>query len=130
MEVDPLNQDQLFYSLAFTQRNTPYDLRVRLGDELGAVCEDQSSCGANFSCIGAFDIYSFDQNTCSRDCTQNSDCGYQGACIFDDFGPSKCLQRCDLGLNCLSPSLVCEQGLNSLDESNVSVCVGLVYDDE
>jgi hypothetical protein len=128
MEIDPLTYQQLSYSIAFTQRNTPYDLRVRLGDELGSVCDDQSGCGSDFTCIGFFDIYSFDQNTCSRECTQNTDCGSQGACIFDDFGPSRCLQRCDLGLNCLSPSLVCESGLNSLGEPNVSVCVGSVYD--
>ena len=117
----------LFYNISFSTP-TEYELRVRLGDELGSQCFGDYECNVQIG-DGPTPIcqYGFARNfstvgTCTWACESDTDCGHTGYCIRDAAsGLQRCLQRCDDGLDCRDQFL-CSSSQN-VDNRSVDVCV-------
>ncbi len=121
--IDPgLNGGLVQYSISFVEIGIEYDLRVRIGDEVGAPCFDELDCNLGYECIYEFDTYSFEYGLCSKSCNADSDCGSGRVCASDGFGDQKCMQRCDNGLSCRY-EFTCQPNVSSTSGNTVSACL-------
>ena len=122
-QIDPgLSGGEVRYGVSFFEVNIEYDIRVRLGDEVGAPCFDELDCNPGYECINAFDVYNFENGLCARECQQDSDCGSNRACLSDNFGNNICTQRCDTGLDCRY-EFSCTSGVLNTDGVTVAACL-------
>lgn len=121
--IDPgLNGGLIRYGISFLSVGVEYDIRVRIGDEVGASCFDEFDCNSGFECIYSFDVYSFDYGLCSKSCSNDSDCGRGRVCAIDAFGTQSCLQRCDRGLSCRY-EFTCQSNVISTAGESVQACL-------
>jgi hypothetical protein len=128
-QIDPSpNGDRVTYSISFEEVGVEYDLRVRIGDEVGSPCLDDLDCNVGFSCYSSFDVFLFSEGLCAEECDQDSDCGGSRACISDGSGSNLCMQQCDTGLSC-RPQFTCQEGIETVDGAFTSLCLSDEYDE-
>ncbi|MAD61916.1 MAG: hypothetical protein CMH49_10470 [Myxococcales bacterium] len=126
--IDPgLSGGLVQYSISFLEVGVDYDLRVRMGDEVGAPCFDELDCNLGYECIYEFNSYSFEYGLCSKPCNSDADCGSNRVCATDDFGSQQCMQRCDNGLSCRY-EFTCNN-TRSVSGSNVQACLSDTFND-
>jgi len=102
-----LSGTNAYYFKPSVQAGLGYDLRVRFGDEVSAPCDSSlmDECNPGFYCISEFngELF-FSGGSCTRSCTQGSDCqGSNRACIADNSSPSDagvCFQTCQSDADC------------------------------
>ena len=122
-QIDPGASGGLVqYGVSFFEIGVEYDIRVRLGDEVGAPCFDELDCNSGYECLDHFDVYQFESGLCAKSCGQDTDCGTHRACITDGFGEQICVQRCDTGFSCRY-EFSCTPGLLTSDDLTVSACL-------
>ena len=122
-EINPgFTGGEVRYGVSFFELDVEYDIRIRLGDEVGAPCFDNLDCNPDYECIDRFDVYQFPNGLCAKSCQRDSDCGSNRACLPDNFGDNICAQRCDTGFNCRY-EFSCHPGLLTNDGIRVSACL-------
>ena len=126
--IDPgLSGGLVQYSISFLEVGIEYDLRVRMGDEVGAPCFDELDCNPGYECIYEFNSYSFEYGLCSKSCDSDADCGSNRVCMTDDFGGRQCMQRCDNSFSCRY-EFTCDDA-RSVSGSDVRVCLSDTFND-
>lgn len=122
-QIDPSpNGERVNYEVSFDRIGVEYDIRVRVGDEVGATCVDELDCNEGFLCYEEFDVFAFSNNLCAKECNEDGDCGRDRACMLGEDGFNLCMQRCDRGLSCRS-SFTCQPGILTTAGQSASLCL-------
>ena len=120
----------VYYGISFYEIGVDYDLRVRVGDEVGATCYDDLDCNTDYECLYAFANYTFETGLCAKECQRDSDCGSNRTCIANSLGGSSmCMQRCDTGFSCRY-EFACTANLTNTSGQTVSACLSNTYIEE
>lgn len=127
-QIDPGPSGGLVsYNISFFEVGTDYELRVRVGDEVGAACADELDCNPGFQCLSDFDTYQFYDGLCAEPCSSNAECGSNRVCMIDYFGDGYCMQRCDQGLSCRY-QFECQSGISTVSGEVAAVCLSNDFD--